>query len=89
MGLCGLFKGDHIPLGHSGMAIVLLHMGSAVLVECKILAVTTVVQALENQKNLRDHGVELVPPPKMIVESTPGLLLILLGSKLLDMLPHT
>jgi hypothetical protein len=46
MDLHGLIKGGHIPLGLSGMAIVLLHMGSAVLVKSKILAFTTVVQAL-------------------------------------------
>jgi hypothetical protein len=43
--LHGLFKGLHIPFGQSSMAIVLLHMGSAVLVKNKILVVTTVVQA--------------------------------------------
>ncbi len=48
MDLRGLFKGLHVPLGQSGVAIVLIHMGSAVLVKSKILAVTTVdvVQAL-------------------------------------------
>jgi hypothetical protein len=48
MDLRGLLKRGHISLGQSSMAIVLLYMGSAVLVECKILAVTTVVQAFEN-----------------------------------------
>ncbi len=46
MDLLGLFRGGHIPLGQSGMAIVLIHMGSAVLVKSKIVAVTTVVQGL-------------------------------------------
>jgi hypothetical protein len=46
MDLHGLLKGLHIPLGQSSMMIVLIHMGSAVLVKSKILAVTTVVQAL-------------------------------------------
>jgi hypothetical protein len=46
MDLHGLFKGLHIPLGQSDMAIVLIHMGSAVLVKSKILVVTTVLQAL-------------------------------------------
>jgi hypothetical protein len=45
MDLHGLFKGGHILLRQSGMAIVLIHMGSAVFVKSKILAVTTVVQA--------------------------------------------
>ncbi len=46
MDLNGLFKGLHILLGQSGVAIVLIHMGSAVLVKSKILAITTVAQAL-------------------------------------------
>jgi hypothetical protein len=46
MDLHGLFKGVHIPLGQSGMVIVLIYMGSAVLVKTKFFAVTTVVQAL-------------------------------------------
>jgi hypothetical protein len=36
MDLHDLLKGLHIPLGQSGMAIVLIHMSSAVLVERKI-----------------------------------------------------
>ncbi len=71
------------------MAIVLLHMSSAELVKIKVLAVTTVVQALESRENIRDHGINLVPPKEMIVEGTPGLRPILLGSKLLDVLPRT
>jgi hypothetical protein len=66
MDLHGLFKGGHTILGQSGIGIVLIHMGSAVLVEISVLAVTTVVQALEGQKNFRDHGVNLVPPKEML-----------------------
>ena len=87
MDLHGLFKGGYTILGQGGMGIVLVHTGSAVL-EIKVCAVTTVVQALEGQKNLRDHGVNFVPPSEMIIEGTPGLTPILLGSELLDMLPH-
>ena len=47
MDLHGLLKGLHIPLGQSGMAIVLIHMSSAVLVKRKIPSITTVVQALQ------------------------------------------
>ncbi len=47
MDLRGLFKGLHIPLRQSSMAIVLIHMGSVVLVKSKMIAVTTVVQALQ------------------------------------------
>jgi hypothetical protein len=47
MDLHGLFKGLHIPLGQSSMAIVLIHMSRAVLVKHKIPLVTTVVQALQ------------------------------------------
>jgi hypothetical protein len=89
MDLHGLFKGLHILLGQSGMAIVLIHMGSAVLVKHKIRVVTTVVQTLQGRKSLRDHGFDLVPPKEMVVEGTPGLTPILLGSKLLDVLPCT
>jgi hypothetical protein len=51
--LHGLLKGDHTILGKGGVAIVLLHMGSAVLVKIEILAVATVVQALEGRKYVR------------------------------------
>jgi hypothetical protein len=47
MDLHGLLKGLHIPLGKSGMAIVLIHMGSTVFVERKIPSITIVVQALQ------------------------------------------
>ncbi len=47
MDLHGLFKGLHISLGQSGMAIVLIHMGSTVLVKRKIPLITTVVQVLQ------------------------------------------
>jgi hypothetical protein len=70
------------------MAVVVLHVGSAVLVKIEILLVTTVVQALEGRNYVRNHGIDLVPPTEMIVEGTPSLAPILLGSKLLDMLPR-
>ena len=88
MDLHGLFKGLHILLGQSGMAIVLIHMGSTVLVKRKISLITTVVHALQGQKDVSDHGVNLVPPKEMIVEGAPGLMPILLGSELLDVLPR-
>jgi hypothetical protein len=70
------------------MAIVLIHMSSTVLIKCKILLVTTVVQALQGQKDVNNHGVDLLPPKEMVVDGTPGLTPILLASKLLDMLPR-
>ncbi len=70
------------------MTIVLVHVGSAKLVKRKILAITTVVQSLEGQKNIGDHGVHLVPPKEMIVEGTLRLASVLLVSKFLDMLPR-
>jgi hypothetical protein len=88
MDLCGLFKGLYIPLSQSGMAIVLIHMSSAVLVKRKIPLVTTVVQALQGWKDVSNHCIDLVPPKEMVVEGTPGLTPILLASILLDMLPH-
>jgi hypothetical protein len=86
--LHGLLKRDHTILGKAGMAIVLLHMGSAVLLKIEILAVTTIMQVLEGQEHVRAYGIDLVPPKEMIVESTPSLAPILLGSKLLDVLPR-
>ncbi len=83
-----LFKGLHIPLGQSSVAIVLIHMGSTVLVKHKIRSITTVVQALQGQKDVSDHGVDLAPPKEIVVEGTPGLTPVLLTSKLLDMLPR-
>ena len=89
MDLHGLLKGLYIPLGKSGMAIVLIHMGSTVLVKRKIPSITTVVQALQGQKDVGNHSIDLVPPKEMVVEDTPGLTPILLASKLLDVLPCT
>jgi hypothetical protein len=88
MDLHGLFKRLHILLSQSGMAIVLIHMSITVLAKCKILSVTTVVQALQGQKDVSNHGVDLVPPKEMVVEGTSGLMPILLASKLLDVLPR-
>ncbi len=45
--LHGFFKGRHIPLGKSGVAIVLVHMGSTELVKREIPPITTVVQGLQ------------------------------------------
>ena len=61
MDLHGLLKGLHILLGMSGMAIVLIHMGSTVLVKHKIPLINTVVQALQGQKDVGNHGIDLVP----------------------------
>jgi hypothetical protein len=71
------------------MSIVLLYMGSTVLVEIEILAVTTIVKGLEGRENVRDHGIDLVPPKEVVLEGPPCLASILLGSKLLHMLPCT
>jgi hypothetical protein len=87
MDLHGLLKGLHIPLSQSGMAIVPIHMSSAVLVKRRIPSVTTVVQTLQGQKGVSDHGVDLVPPKEMVVEGTPGLMPIPLASELLEVLP--
>jgi hypothetical protein len=70
------------------MAIALLHMGSAVFVNIKNFVVATIMQVLEGQEYVRAHGIDLVPPKEMTVESTPSLSPILLGSILLDVLPH-
>ena len=86
--LHGFLEGVHVILGKSGITIVLVNVGSAELVKREILTITTVVQSLEGQKNIGDHGVHLVPPKEMIVEGTPRLASILLVSKLLDMLPR-
>ncbi len=86
--LHGFFKGRHIPLGKSGVTIVLVHMGSTVLVKSEIPSITTVVQSLEGQEDIGNHGVHLVPLKEMIVEDMPGLMPILLVCKFLDVLPH-
>jgi hypothetical protein len=86
--LHGFFKGRHIPLGKSGVAIVLVHMGSKELVKCEIPLITTIVQGLEGQEDIGNHGVHFVPPKDMIVEGTPSLTPVLLVCKFLDMLPH-
>jgi hypothetical protein len=70
--LHGFFKGRHIPLSKSGVTIVLVHMGSTVLVKSEIPWITTVGQSLEDQEDIGDHGVHLVPPKEMIVEGTPA-----------------
>jgi hypothetical protein len=70
------------------MAIVLIHMSSAVLVKRKIPLVTTVVQALKGRKDVINHGDDLAPPKEIVVEGTPGLTPILLVGKLLDVLPR-
>jgi hypothetical protein len=51
-----------------GMSIVLLYMGSAVLVKIEILAVTTIMRGLVGSENVRDHGIDLVPPKEVVVE---------------------
>jgi hypothetical protein len=86
--LHGFFKGRHIPLGKSGMAIVLVHMGSTELVKHKIPLITTIVQGLEGREDIGDHGVHLVPPKEMIVEGTPSLTPVLLVCEFLDVLPR-
>jgi hypothetical protein len=55
--LHGFFKGRHIPLGKSSLAVVLVHMGSTELVKCEILPITTILQGLEGRKDIGDHGV--------------------------------
>ncbi len=84
----GFFKGRHIPLGKSGVAIVLVHMGSTELVKREIPPITTVVQGLEGQEDISDHGVHLVPPKEIILEGMPSLTPILLVCEFLDVLPR-
>jgi hypothetical protein len=68
---------------------VLLHLSSTVLVKIEVLAVTSIMQGLEGQEDVRAHGIDLVPPKEMAVEGAPSLASILLGCELLDMLPCT
>ena len=46
----------------SGQSIVLLHVGSTVLVESVIIAVTTLEQVLEGRNDVTVHGADLVTP---------------------------
>jgi hypothetical protein len=70
------------------MLIMLLHVNGAVLVKVKILVVT-VMQGLEGQKAVGEHGVDLVTPKEMVVEGASFLAFILMGCKLLHILPCT
>ncbi len=63
-------------------------MNSAVLIKSKIPLVTTVVQALQGQKDVSNHGVDLVRPKEIVMKGMPGLTPSLLVSKLLDVLPR-
>jgi hypothetical protein len=76
--LHGFFKGCHIPLSKSGVVIVLVHMDSTVHVKHEIPPITTVVQGLQGQEDISNHGVHLIPPKEMAVEGTPGLTPVLL-----------
>jgi hypothetical protein len=62
-----VIKGCHIPLGKSGMTIVLIHMGSTVLVKREIPLITTIVQGLQGQEDISNQGVHLIPPKEMVV----------------------
>jgi hypothetical protein len=59
----GLLKVDHTILGKGSMAIVLLHMGSAVLVKIEILAVATLMQFLKVE-SMSELNLTLSPPKK-------------------------
>jgi hypothetical protein len=74
-------------LKESGQSIVLFHMGSTVLVEVVVLAVTTVEQCLEGQDDVGVHCVDPVTPEEEDVQGTPDLAAILRGRILLHMLP--
>ncbi len=63
----------------SGQSIVLLHVGSTVLVEVVVLAVTAVEQRLEGRDDVRVHGVDPVTPKEEGVQGPPDLAAILLG----------
>jgi hypothetical protein len=66
---------------------VLLHMGSTVLVEGVVLAVTAVQQGLEGRNDVAVHGADPVTPKEEGVQGTPDLVAILRGRLLLHMLP--
>ncbi len=72
----------------SGQSVVLLHVGSTVLVEVVVLAVTDVEQRLEGRDDVRAHGVDPVTPKEEGVQGPPDLAAILRGRVLLDVLPR-
>jgi hypothetical protein len=82
-------QGFHIEFSESGVSIVLLQVSGTVLVEIKVLVVTTIMQRLEGQVDVRAHCIDPVPSKEMIVKSAPYLVSILLGCVLLDMLSCT
>jgi hypothetical protein len=74
-------------LEESGQSIVLLHVGSAVLVEVVVLVVIAVEQCLEGQDDVGVHSVDPVTPEEEGVQGTPDLAAIMRGRILLHMLP--
>jgi hypothetical protein len=70
-----------------GQSIVLLHVGSAILVEVPVLEVALVGQYLEVPDDFRVHGVNPVLPKEEGVQGAPDLAAILRGRVLLDVLP--
>ncbi len=58
---------------------MLLHVGSTVLVEVVVLAVTAVVQCLEGRHDVAVHGADPVNPEEEGVQGTPDLMAILRG----------
>ena len=70
------------------MAVVLCHMGQAILVEVEILAVTLIDFLLEGGKDVVDHGVDLVSPKEMGMKGAIHLASVLGRCEFLHMLPH-
>ena len=67
---------------------MLCHMGEAILVEVEVLAVTLIDLRLEGQKDVVDHGVNLVLPKEMRMKGAIHLASILGSCELLHVLPH-
>jgi hypothetical protein len=88
MDLHFLVKALDSILDESEQSVVLLHVGSTVLVEVVVLAVTAVEQCLEGQDDVGVHSVDPVTPEEEGVQGTPDLAAILRGQILLDVLPR-
>ena len=88
MDLHALFKWGNVVLKERCVAVVLCHMGQAILVEVEILAVTLIDFLLEGGKDVVDHGVDLVSPKEMGMKGAIHLAPNLGRCEFLHALPH-
>ena len=86
--LHALLEWVHTVLHEGSVAVVLCHMGKAILVEVKILAVALIDLCLEGRNNFVAHGVDLVLPKEVGMDGAVHLPSVLGHSELIHVLPH-